>query len=228
MKYISTLLFCCLFLTICSCAQPTAASHTNGPIKGDKVVGGSCEDCAAIYDSPFPFNQLPATLEFVDFKEKGPKMLVNGIVYQRDGRTPAANVVIYVYHTDQKGVYPRAPGATGYAQRHGYIRGWLKTGADGRYSFKTLRPANYPNSRIPAHIHITVKEPGKTAYWMDEFMFSDDPYLPAVDSRERKFPKGGDGILKLVNKNGLLTANRDIILGLNIDDYAGASSPGTK
>ena len=46
----------------------------------------------------------------------------------------------------------------------------------GFYKFYTLIPASYPNTTIVKHIHPTIKEPGKTAYWIDDFVFADDPF----------------------------------------------------
>ncbi len=71
---------------------------------------------------------------------------INDCRFAGDGKTPAAGIVMYVYHTDQKGIYPKKGGETGWAGRHGYIRGWIKTNAQGQYKFYTLVPASYPNS----------------------------------------------------------------------------------
>ena len=79
-------------------------------------------------------------------------------------------------------------------------------------------PASYPNSNNPKHIHPTIKEPGKTEYWIDEFVFDDDPLLPASE-RNRSNPVGGNGVLKPIMQNGILVAKRDIILGLNVQNY---------
>ena len=103
----------------------------------------------------------------------------------------------------------------GWARRHGYIRGWVKTDADGKYTFYTFRPVAYPNGREPEHIHITVKEPNKNEYYIDAFMFEDDPLL--TSSARRSLPnRGGSGIVLPTVKKGILTVERDIILGLNI------------
>jgi hypothetical protein len=59
-------------------------------------------------------------------------------------------------------------------------------------------------------------------------MFSVDPHFPAAQTMKRKFPTGGNGVLKLVNKNGLLTMNRNIIIIMKIDDHPTTSSPVTK
>jgi protocatechuate 3,4-dioxygenase beta subunit len=95
-----------------------------------------------------------------DWNDKGRKLAVNGVVYKADG-TPSPNVIIYVYHTDQTGVYPTKGDEKGWAKRHGYLRGWMKTNEKGEYKFFTLRPAAYPGRKDPEHIHVTIKEPIK-------------------------------------------------------------------
>jgi protocatechuate 3,4-dioxygenase beta subunit len=182
-------------------------------------VGGGCEGCEAVYESPLPFAKLDPTDTMPDFNEQGPKIEISGVVYQPDGKTPAANVVIYVYHTDQGGHYTNKRNETGWGKRHGYIRGWLKTGKNGVYRFYTLKPASYPNSNIPRHIHVTLKEPDKNEYYIDEYLFDDDPFLTTTE-RNKQEKRGGDGIIKLEHKpDGLLHGRRNIVLGKNIPDY---------
>ena len=167
--------FVSFFLALSSCAQgPNKPEKTDGP-----HIGGRCEGCEAIYESSVAFEKLSNLVWLPDFKEKGQKLAVNGVVYKADGKTPAPNVVIYIYHTDQTGVYPKKGNETGWAERHGYLRGWMKTNEKGEYKFFTLRPARYPGGNIPAHIHVTIKEPGKNEYYIDEFLFDDDPFLTA-------------------------------------------------
>tara|TARA_R110002050_G_scaffold109796_1_gene221125 strand:- start:48662 stop:48796 length:135 start_codon:yes stop_codon:yes gene_type:complete len=43
--------------------------------------------------------------------------------------------------------------------------------------------------------------------------------LLTKEIKESEKNRGGSGILKLEIKNGILTANRNLILGLNIPDY---------
>ncbi len=152
-----------------------------------------------------------------DFDQPGPKIEISGTIFHSDGKTPAKDVVLYVYHTDQTGVYPTKGNEKGWARRHGYLRGWLKTGADGKYKFYTLVPASYPNGRNPKHIHPTIKEPGIAEYWIDEYLFADDPYLQ--NENHNRLPRGGNGVLKPEMKNGMLRATRDIILGQNVPGY---------
>jgi protocatechuate 3,4-dioxygenase beta subunit len=38
----------------------------------------------------------------------------------------------------------------------------------GHNRFYTLKPAAYPNAKIPATIHPVIKEPGLSEYYIDE------------------------------------------------------------
>jgi len=202
-------------ITIISCAQ----TDSKKPISANtKHVGGRCEGCEAIFESPISFEKLSWVDTLPDFNDKGPKLEISGIVYHPDAKTPAKGVVIYVYHTDQKGIYPKKGNETGWAKRHGYIRGWAKTDKNGYYKFYTLKPAPYPGGNIPAHIHVTVKESDKNEYWIDEYLFDDDPLL-TKEERQKQEKRGGNGIINLVARDGFLYATRNITLGENIPNY---------
>lgn len=183
-------------------------------------VGGSCEGCEAIYESPIHFEKLSNMIWLPDWNEKEPRLAINGTVYNADG-SPASGVIIYIYHTDQTGVYPVKGDEKGWAKRHGYLRGWMKTNEKGEYKFFTRRPASYPGGRNPSHIHAIIKEPGKSEYWIDEYVFDDDPFLTATE-RNHMQNKGGNGILKIppyfVGKS-FVKSERNIYLGKNITDY---------
>ncbi|MCE6987516.1 intradiol ring-cleavage dioxygenase [Dyadobacter sp. CY323] len=185
----------------------------------EKKVGGPCEGCEAIYENPVPFEELQSVTKLPEVSWEGKKPVgINGTVFKADGKTPAAGVIIYVYHTNEKGIYPKKGDETGWAKRHGYIRAWMKTDEKGNYKFVTLRPGTYPNHNEPAHIHITIKEPGLNEYYLDEFLFSDDPLL--TKERMAKLEnRGGSGIVKLVDVGNMYKGERDIYLGKNIPDY---------
>ena len=182
-----------------------------------QLVGGSCEGCEAVFE--YGSKKLTNSDTLPDFKERGPKLEISGTIYQADRKTPAKNVILYIYHTDQKGVYPQKGNETGWAKRHGYLRGWIKTNADGKYKFYTLRPASYPNSRAPQHIHPVIKEPNKNEYYIDEYLFTDDPFLDENEKANQQ-KRGGSGIITLTKKqDGTWVGKRDIVLGLNIPNY---------
>ena len=103
--------------------------------------------------------------------EPGDHLVVTGQVFAPDGITPAANVIVYAYQTDSTGEYHND--ANGVARLHG----WAKTDAQGRFEFRTIRPAPYPGRSIPAHIHFHIYGGGYPLQWTPELMFADDPLL---------------------------------------------------
>ena len=111
-----------LLAAMISLCSFTACSQ-NKSANAKQLVGGGCEGCEAIYEQAPSFDQLNSVDTLPDFNEPGPKIEVSGIVYQRDQKTPAKDVVIYIYHTDQGGRYTAKAGQTGWAKRNGYIRG---------------------------------------------------------------------------------------------------------
>lgn len=211
--HVLLLVFVCSAVT--SCAQSSSQNKNSGT--KEIQVGGPCEGCEAIFETKLPFAQLNEIDTLPDFSEAGRKILLSGTVYRIDGRTPAPGVVLYVYHTDETGRY-RTEGQTGWGARHGSLRGWVKTNSQGQYRFYTLRPASYPGSTEPAHIHVTIKEQGKTPYYIDDFLFDDDPFLTA-NRRARQQQLGGNGILQLQKQGELYTAVRNIYLGRGVRGY---------
>lgn len=181
-----------------------------------KKIGGSCEGCEALFEygnkKLTPMDTLP------DFNQTEPKLRLTGTIFEIDGKTPAKNIILYIYQTDRNGIYATHGNEKGWAKRHGYIRGWIKTDKTGKYTFYTFRPSAYPNGIEPEHIHITIKEPNKNEYYIDEFTFNDDPMLTQKERTELE-NRGGSGIIKPTIMDNMLTAKRDIILGLNIPNY---------
>lgn len=175
------------------------------------LVGGPCEGCEGVFeygDRPLaPADTLPG------FEEADKKLKVTGIIYRPDGETPAEGVILYIYHTNEQGVYPTRGDETGWGRRHGYIRGWIRTGPDGRYTFYTRKPGSYGQN--PAHIHPTILEPDDRYYYLTEYRFRGDPYL---EENDRSF-RGSPGVVSLRKEGDLLVAERDIVLGKNVPGY---------
>ena len=89
----------------------------------------------------------------------------------------------------------------------------MQTNREGRYEFRTIKPAPYPGRTNPAHIHAYVSGPGYPEYWIDEFLFEGDPFI--TEEMRQKF--GGkenlSSILKLTRgDDGVLRGARDIIV----------------
>lgn len=166
-----------------------------------------CEWCPVL-DTP---QVMTWDIRIADSTEPGEQIEVSGRVFKSDGRTPARDVVLYLYHTNNKGIYPRPENAPpeSHAYWHGHLRGWLKTNERGEYKFRTIKPAPYPNSTIPAHIHCVVKDPARdTGYYVADFLFAGDPYLPKQSAE-----LNSSRVVRLIlNDSAMLVGKRDIIL----------------
>ena len=169
-----------------------------------------CEGCDAIYEHSF--DDLDVQTVIAAETEAGESLVLSGTVYQTDGTTPAPDVVVYAYHTNTGGIYPTRGDETGWARRHGYLRGWVKTDSQGRYRFRTIRPGTYPRRSTPAHVHMIVKEPQLPEYWIDQVVFEDDPFVTSAYRRQRR-GRGGSGIIDLTrDKKDVWHGVRDITL----------------
>jgi protocatechuate 3,4-dioxygenase beta subunit len=138
--------------------------------------------------------------------EPGEPLIVSGTIYAPDGRTPLEGINLFVYQTDATGRYTTSGGDN----RNTRIHGSMRTNAEGRYEFRTIRPGSYPQSRNPQHIHAYVSGPGYPEYWIDEYHFNDDPFV--TDEMRGKEEKGKmSAILTLTRgADGVWRGARDI------------------
>ena len=145
--------------------------------------------------------------------EPGDKLIISGTVYFPDGKTPAKDVIVYVHHTNNEGVYPKRGNEKGNGKYQGYLRGWMKTDSNGKYEFETIRPAPYhSHDGEPAHIHYNIEAPDYPEYWLTGLWFSDDPRVNKYkDKIERN---GGFSNITTLTKdeNNVLRGTRNIIL----------------
>ncbi|GGD40251.1 dioxygenase family protein [Muriicola marianensis] len=182
-----------------------------------RLVGGPCEGCEGVFEYGdrvlSPVDTLP------DFHSGAQKIKVTGTIFKPDGKTPAPGVVLYVYHTDQKGLYTPKEGASGWGRRHGYNRGWVKTDQEGRYAFYTIKPGVYPDRTEPAHIHPTILEPDGRYYWLGSYFFEGDSLLTEKETKPSAPRGGSDGILRLRKEGNIWVGERNFVLGKNIRSY---------
>lgn len=104
--------------------------------------------------------------------EKGTPFVFQGTVTDLDG-TPLEDARVELWHADDDGYYSQfAPGIPEWN-----LRGVIRTGPDGRFSFTTMKPAPYQiptdgscgalvaaagwHPWRPAHLHLKVSAPGK-------------------------------------------------------------------
>ncbi len=125
--------------------------------------------------------------------EPGIPLIVRAVILDAADK-PAPGVEVFAYQTDQHGIY--APQGAADPWR---LKGWAITDAQGRFEFRTVRPAAYPSNTVPGHIHLTFKS-ACCGRQVTEVMFEDDPLVtPGMRQREGpglmfgKIAKGADG-----------------------------------
>ena len=135
---------------------------------------------------------ISETVTMVTSAEPGKKITVKAVLKTADGK-PIDDALVYLYHTSDKGWYSDT-GAHILTRegdvRHARLFCYVKTDAQGRFEIETIQPRGYPNSDLPAHIHIAVSKNGEYVPGVPgELLFDDDPRL-TPDRRSRSLQEG--------------------------------------
>ncbi len=199
-----------IIFLIASCNPPQQSNQSSIQTSNNSTIQQSrCEWCGAM-DAP---KELSWKTQIAPPDEPGDPMIISGTIYQPDGKTPAEGVLVYVYHTNNKGLYEPKEPIIGNEKRHGHLRGWMRTNADGKYQFRSVKPAPYPNRNDPAHIHVTLSSEDFEEYWIPSTLFKSDPFLsPKQIHNAKKVDRFGNIISLQKDKNGILKGKRDIRL----------------
>jgi protocatechuate 3,4-dioxygenase beta subunit len=116
--------------------------------------------------------EAPSTGRAAPAGEAGERLTVSGVVVSADG-SPVRGASLYVYQTDREGYYGVKPASDNSNPR---LKTFLRSAADGSWSFETIRPGSYPNSRAPGHIHFVVSARG-FAPRIFEIVFEGDQFV---------------------------------------------------
>jgi protocatechuate 3,4-dioxygenase beta subunit len=145
------------------------------------LSAAACGKSPSARASSTPNEKEPAELSsktvIVAANEPGTPLVVTGRVFAADSKTPVEGVTLHVYHTDARGLYSEKDGNGGPPDPR--LKGWMKTDKEGRYEFRTIRPASYPGTRNPQHIHAEIYGAGYAQRWIPEYWFDDDPLITA-------------------------------------------------
>ena len=139
------------------------------------VIGGLSLAAQAVHEAPAG---APSTGRLGPDGEPGQPLTISGVVVSADG-SPVSGASLYVYQTDHEGYYGVKPASD---NRNPRLKLFLRSDARGGWSFSTIKPGSYPNSRVPPHIHFEVSAPGR-APKIFEIVFEGDSFVtPAMRS----------------------------------------------
>lgn len=208
MKYFITYSFIIVFLSTSTLlnAQDSASILNDVPANYKKQN--------PIYN--FNEQQLTNTDTVPDFNTKPNKLKISGTIYEADGKTPAKDVVLFIYQPDEDGDYNLQRDAN--RKRYVYHRAWIKTDADGKYTFYTFMPGKYLKHKELKQIHRVIKVPGKAEQDLASFFFNDDPLLPDLTLACRA--KAVQSMLRLEKEGDMYVAVKDIKLSKDLPEYS--------
>ncbi|OUR91881.1 hypothetical protein A9Q87_08750 [Flavobacteriales bacterium 34_180_T64] len=148
-----------------------------------------------------------------DFESKENKLKISGTIYERDGVTPAKDIILFIEQADENGDFDLRKYND---KRYVYHRAWIKTDSDGHYTFYTFIPGNDRRYNQLQQLFPVIKEPSTPEYEIRSFLFDEDPMLSKAC--RKKIAKKGDPsrILTLKKENGFYLAQKDIVLNRDI------------
>ena len=110
-----------------------------------------------------------------DFDIKPNKLKITGTIFENDGKTPAKDVILYICQPDEDGNYELKKDSN--RNRYIHHRAWIKTDADGRYTFYTFMPGKNRYVKELKQIQRIIKVPGQPEQEINAFFFNDDPLI---------------------------------------------------
>jgi protocatechuate 3,4-dioxygenase beta subunit len=150
-------------------SMPPTPSELTGPVFGQNMLGP--------LDGDLIHNYARSGEEAI-----GQRLIVHGRVVDENAR-PVPGTLLEIWQANAGGRYRH--------KREGYQAvldpnfggcGRVITDADGRYSFRTIKPGAYPwpngaNDWRPAHIHFSVFGQGFAQRLISQFYFEGDPMI---------------------------------------------------
>lgn len=127
----------------------------------------------------------------------GRPIVLKGIIFKEDGKTPINNALVEIWHCDEHEVYDNTSDDYNY-------RGGQTTKANGKYEFKSILPVPYkadPNEESswrPAHIHMRVSVPNQQDL-ITQLYFKDGKYIDT--DKWASDPKAVNRILPITETN---------------------------
>lgn len=157
--------------------QTALIAAAAAPLKGDL-----CATTSRSVQGPYWKPDAPLGRDIRNGR-RGEMIVVNGIVRGGTPCMPIDGALLEVWQADADGKYDMD-----YGRGETFLRGRLRTDANGAYEFETIRPAPYGlgDQMRPAHIHFIVSAPGRKRL-VTQLYFADDPNL-ASDPLSAVYP----------------------------------------
>ncbi len=175
------------------------------PKKESSEFQGDCETTQDIL-GPFYRPDSPLRSDLTEENMEGNRILVKGIVFKSDCKTPLNNAKVKIWQCDTHGEYDNESDAY-------RLRGFALTNAKGEYEFKTIIPGKYLNGNLyrPSHIHFRVTEKNSKEL-ISQIYFRGDPHIPQDPWASQG--KAIERILEIVPEeiNGTLAIRFDIYM----------------
>jgi protocatechuate 3,4-dioxygenase beta subunit len=121
---------------------------------------------------PFYRPGAPIRSNLIPSGTSGDVLHLSGTVFQKDGKTPLTDTLVEAWQCDANEHYDNTSDEY-------LFRGAVKTGSDGKYTFKTIVPVPYKASATlwrPAHIHLRISSADHQDL-ITQIYFKGDPYL---------------------------------------------------
>jgi protocatechuate 3,4-dioxygenase beta subunit len=188
MKVILCCIFICLFQFSFGQEQNKTIAGINNQLEtGKKMVNEILSDASLMqlhsvtaFRDVIKKNAKSGSLKIVTNDEPGKKIKVKATLTDKN-RTPIQDALVYVYQTSDKGWYSDTAAhilTNSGDYRHARLFGYTKTNAKGEIEIETIQPRGYPDSDLPAHIHIAIWQTNNPVHDLpDELLFDDDPRL---------------------------------------------------
>ena len=151
------------------------AISTMGGIQwnGNHYVGNSPTTTDIL--GPFYRPGAPMRNNIIPPKSSGIPMNLHGTIFDEKGENPLKNALVEIWQCDENEYYDNT-------SDNYLFRGAVKTGANGKYDFKTIVPVPYKadendeSSWRPAHIHMRVSVP-KQQDLITQIYFKGDEHI---------------------------------------------------
>lgn len=138
--------------------------------------------------------EIKSVVKIVDESTKGQPFVIRGKVFEPDGKTAAANVLVHSYHRDHNG-FEFGDDEKQYPAWQ--LQGWVKTDKDGKFEIQTIKPASDHMGREGAHIHFTVISKDYGKQWAPKVFLADDP----ITQKQRKTISGRNNIIAEIKQD---------------------------